>query len=77
MAAIADDTGLFVDALGGRPGVFSARYAGENATYEDNVKKLLVELEGIPEESRTAHFRTVDELPAAERGAGGFGSTGR
>ena len=59
MAAIADDTGLFVDVLGGRPGVFSARYAGENATYEDNVKKLLVELEGIPEESRTAHFRTV------------------
>jgi XTP/dITP diphosphohydrolase len=45
-AAIADDTGLFVDALDGRPGVFSARYAGEGASYHDNVVKLLGELAG-------------------------------
>jgi XTP/dITP diphosphohydrolase len=58
-AAIADDTGLFVDALGGRPGVWSARYAGENATYADNVAKMLVELAGVPAAQRTARFRTV------------------
>ncbi len=45
--AVADDTGLEVDALGGRPGVFAARYAGEDATYADNVAKLLAELEGV------------------------------
>ena len=56
-AAIADDTGLEVDALGGQPGVRSARYAGENATYADNVAKLLRALEGIDE--RRARFRTV------------------
>jgi XTP/dITP diphosphohydrolase len=58
LAAIADDTGLFVDALGGRPGVFSARYAGERASYEDNVIKLLAELVDVPQ-PRTAQFRTV------------------
>ncbi|MEI7653918.1 MAG: RdgB/HAM1 family non-canonical purine NTP pyrophosphatase [Actinomycetota bacterium] len=58
-AAIADDTGLFVDALGGRPGVWSARYAGENATYADNVAKMLGELAGVPAAQRTARFRTV------------------
>lgn len=55
----ADDTGLFVDALNGAPGVYSSRYAGENVTYEDNRKKLLKELEGVPMVSRTAYFRTV------------------
>jgi XTP/dITP diphosphohydrolase len=59
LAAIADDTGLFVDALDGRPGVFSARYAGEGATYDDNVTKLLGELEGVEDARRTASFRTV------------------
>ena len=44
-AAIADDTGLFVDALDGRPGVRSARYAGEDASYDENVTKLLAELD--------------------------------
>src|SRR5215510_6384359 len=44
LPAVADDTGLEVDALGGRPGVFAARYAGEGATYEDNWRKLLNEL---------------------------------
>ncbi len=58
-AAIADDTGLFVDALAGRPGVFSARYAGEGATYADNVAKLLDELSGTEASARTASFRTV------------------
>ncbi len=58
-AAIADDTGLFVDALSGRPGVFSARYAGENATYDANVAKLLGELVDVPAIDRGASFRTV------------------
>ncbi len=58
-AAVADDTGLFVDALDGRPGVYSARYAGEHASYEDNVTKLLGEMSGVAAEQRTARFRSV------------------
>ncbi|HET7721988.1 MAG TPA: RdgB/HAM1 family non-canonical purine NTP pyrophosphatase [Acidimicrobiales bacterium] len=57
--AVADDTGLEVDALGGRPGVYAARYAGPGATYADNVAKLLEELAGVPAGERTARFRTV------------------
>jgi XTP/dITP diphosphohydrolase len=57
--AVADDTGLFVDALGGVPGVWSARYAGEHATYAENRAKLLAALAGTPAEERTAQFRTV------------------
>jgi XTP/dITP diphosphohydrolase len=57
--AVADDTGLEVDALGGRPGVYAARYAGPEATYADNVAKLLEELAGVPAAERTARFRTV------------------
>ncbi len=57
--AIADDTGLFVDALAGRPGVHSARYAGEHATYDENVAKLLRELKDVAASERTARFRTV------------------
>lgn len=57
LPAIADDTGLEVEALNGAPGVYSARYAGEDATYQDNVDKLLRELEG--QENRKAQFRTV------------------
>jgi XTP/dITP diphosphohydrolase len=56
----ADDTGLEVDALGGAPGVFSARYAGEDASYSDNVNKLLDALSG--ETNRKARFRTVIAL---------------
>ncbi|KPU26997.1 nucleoside-triphosphate diphosphatase [Caloranaerobacter sp. TR13] len=56
---IADDTGLFVDKLEGRPGIYSSRYAGERATYEDNNRKLLKELEGVRLEDRTAKFKTV------------------
>lgn len=59
LLAVADDTGLEVDALGGRPGVFAARYAGEQATYEDNWRKLLLEMAGVPRDRRTAHFVTV------------------
>jgi XTP/dITP diphosphohydrolase len=88
-AAVADDTGLEVDALGGAPGVQTARYAGEHATYDDNVDKMLRELEGV--ESRFARFRTAvalvtpdgDELvlegvlegmiTTERRGTGGFG----
>ncbi|HVW33234.1 MAG TPA: RdgB/HAM1 family non-canonical purine NTP pyrophosphatase [Acidimicrobiia bacterium] len=58
-AAVADDTGLLVDALDGAPGVWSARYAGEGATYADNVARLLRELAGVPAERRTARFETV------------------
>lgn len=59
LPAVADDTGLEVDALGGRPGAFAARYAGEQASYEDNCRKLLNELQGIPTEKRGARFVTV------------------
>jgi XTP/dITP diphosphohydrolase len=60
-AAVADDTGLEVAALGGAPGVYSARYAGEDVTYADNVAKLLVELGALPDGGgdRSARFRTV------------------
>lgn len=84
----ADDTGLIVEALDNRPGVYSARYAGENASYEDNVRKLLKELEG--KTNRKAAFLTViaviidgkeylfegrieGEIIKETRGAGGFG----
>ena len=57
--AIADDTGLEVDALNGAPGIYSARYAGINVSYEDNVRKLLSEMSSVKMASRTARFRTV------------------
>ena len=56
---VADDSGLEVDALGGEPGVYSARYSGEGANDEKNNKKLLAALAGVPDEKRTARFRTV------------------
>ncbi len=56
---LADDTGLFVDALKGEPGVYSSRYAGENATYDDNCKKLLSELKDVEDGKRSAYFKTV------------------
>lgn len=56
---IADDTGLYVDALDGQPGVFSARYAGEHVSYVDNNELLLKNLKNIPIEKRTAYFKTV------------------
>ena len=59
LPVIADDTGLEVEALNGAPCIYSARYAGEDVTYEDNVNKLLAEMENIPLENRKAQFRTV------------------
>ena len=59
LPSLADDTGLEVDTLDGAPGVYSARFAGENPTYEDNVNKLLSKLEGVSAEKRTARFRTI------------------
>ena len=88
-AAVADDTGLEVDALGGAPGVQTARFAGPDATYSDNVDKLLEDLHGVS--VRAARFRTAiamvlpsgDEMVVegtlegtiteSRRGSGGFG----
>lgn len=56
---VADDSGIVVDALGGRPGVHSARYAGPQAADEDNNRKLLGELRGVPEAKRTARYICV------------------
>ena len=58
-STLADDTGLEVDALNGAPGVYSARFAGEKATYADNCAKLLREMKDIPPGQRGARFRTV------------------
>ena len=89
LPSIADDTGLEVDALGGAPGVHTARYSGPDATYGSNVDALLAALRGV--EDRTARFRTVvvailadgaevvaegelvGEITLARRGSGGFG----
>lgn len=89
LAALADDSGLEVAALGGRPGVRTARYAGPQATYDDNNRKLLAELEGV--DDRSARFRTVvalvhpdgssvtaegelrGRIAQSRRGEGGFG----
>lgn len=56
LPSVADDSGLCVDALDGRPGIHSARYAGENATDSDKNNKLLSELKDVPKKDRTAHF---------------------
>lgn len=60
LLTVADDTGLFVRALDNRPGVYSARYAGENCSYEDNRNKMLEEMQGL--QDRYAEFRTVVAL---------------
>ncbi len=67
LVALADDTALEVDALGGAPGVCSSRYAGPGATYADNVRKLLRDLAGVPAERRTARFRCVIAVAEGER----------
>ena len=66
-AAIADDSGLEVDALQGAPGIYSARYAGEGASDEENVQKLLAAMTGVPPERRGAQFRCVLVLAEPER----------
>ena len=59
MPALADDTGLEVDALDGAPGIYSARFAGDNVSYADNVNKLIDEMSKVPKEKRSARFRCV------------------
>lgn len=89
LVAIADDTGLEVEALGGAPGVMTARFAGEDATYDDNVRALLLALDGVT--NRAARFRTAvamvgsgmenvvvsgsvnGSITTQRRGEGGFG----
>ncbi|MBI5756838.1 MAG: XTP/dITP diphosphatase [Nitrospirae bacterium] len=64
--AIADDSGLEVDALGGAPGVHSARFAGKGARDQENIKKLLMLLQGVPQEERTARFVCVIALASPD-----------
>lgn len=66
LLALADDSGLEVDALGGEPGTLSARYAGEGASDRDRVSYLLTKLEGVPREKRTARFRCVIAIATPE-----------
>lgn len=68
--ALADDTGLEVEALNGAPGVYSSRYAGEGVTYDDNNRKLLADMSGVPEKDRSAHFRCVIALALTSEVAG-------
>jgi XTP/dITP diphosphohydrolase len=65
MAVLADDSGIEVDELGGRPGILSRRYAGDEATDAENNLKLLAELEGVSDERRTARYRCVVALATA------------
>jgi XTP/dITP diphosphohydrolase len=64
--ALADDTGLEVDALGGRPGIYAARFAGEGCSFEDNINKLLELLKGVPPERRGARFISVVALVTSD-----------
>jgi len=59
LPALADDSGIEVDALGGRPGIYSARYAGEGASDQQNLRKMLGELHGVPAGKRTARYQCV------------------
>ena len=59
LITLADDSGLDVDALGGEPGIMSARYAGQGATDEDRINYLLAKIKGVPWEKRTARFKCV------------------
>jgi len=68
LAAIGDDSGLAVDALGGRPGVYSARYAGPGASDDDNIDKLLAELAGVSDAERGAAFHCVACLVMPDAG---------
>ncbi len=66
LITLADDSGLEVDALGGEPGIHSARFAGKEATDTDRVKTLLAKLNGVPWEKRTAHFKCVIAIVTPE-----------
>src|SRR5262249_44574721 len=65
LPALADDSGIEVDALEGRPGIYSARYAGEHASDEANLRKMLAEMDGIAENRRTARYQCVIALVAS------------
>lgn len=67
MPVIADDSGLCVDALGGAPGIYTARFAGEGATDDQNISKLLKELEGVETQNRTARFVCVIAVAYPDR----------
>ena len=73
LSCFADDTGLEVDALGGRPGVYSARYAGEQATAEDNMQKLFFELEGQKNRKYSFEGKVKGEILYQKTGSDGFG----
>ncbi len=82
LLTIADDSGLCVDALGGAPGIHSARYAGPNANDADNRRKLLMALQDVPDTSRDAHFEACivvayDDAVAATGKGCTYGSIGR
>jgi XTP/dITP diphosphohydrolase len=84
LPSLADDSGLEVDYLNGAPGVYSSRFAGPDCTYDDNNRKLLKELEGVPHDKRTAQFRCViaicfgkDETITVEGNAEGYISEGK
>ncbi|MDQ6662688.1 MAG: non-canonical purine NTP pyrophosphatase, partial [Chloroflexota bacterium] len=62
MLALADDSGLEIDALGGAPGIYSARFAGVEASYAERFRLILEQLKGLPEEQRTARFRCAITL---------------
>jgi XTP/dITP diphosphohydrolase len=66
LPTLADDSGLEVDALNGAPGIYSSRYAGEEATYADNNRKLLQQLQDLPYEKRTARFRCIITIDWAD-----------
>lgn len=59
LPSISDDSGIEVDYLKGKPGIYSARFAGENATDQNNLDKLLIELKGIPKQQRTARYQCI------------------
>jgi XTP/dITP diphosphohydrolase len=62
LPTLADDTGLFVESLNGQPGIYAARFAGENCTYQDNVRKLLEVMKSVTAPKRQAAFRTIITL---------------
>ena len=63
LLSISDDTGLEVDALDGQPGIFTARYAGENCSYIDNINKMLKEMRNIPEKENVVPLSKVEKFP--------------
>lgn len=76
LPAVADDSGIEVDALGGRPGIYSARYAGEGASDQDNLRKMLDELRAVPAASRTARYQCVIAFVSAPTDAPPILATG-